>query len=91
MFKKSEIETKIDEEIMRLLVQMSQETDKEVSGYAAMTDQLVKLQELRHKGGISRETMVTIAANVAGIVAILGYERAGVITSKAFGLVKKIF
>lgn len=91
MFKKSEIDTKIDEEIMRLLAAMSQETDKETPEYASMVDQVVKLQELRHSGGISKETLATIAANLAGIVVILGHERAHVIASKAFGLVKKIF
>lgn len=91
MFKKSEIETKIDEEIMRLLADMSQDTDKETKEYASMVDQVVKLQQIRHTGGISKETWATIAANLTGIVVILGFERAGVITSKAFGLVRKIF
>lgn len=91
MFKKSEIESKIDEEIMRLLEEMAQDKDKETKEYASMVDQVVKLQEIRHKGGISRETLATIGANILGIVVILGHERANVIASKAFGLVKKIF
>jgi hypothetical protein len=91
MFKKSEIETKIDEEIMRLLANMAQEQDKETKDYASMVDQVVKLQEIRHAGGISKETLATIGANILGIVVILGHERAHVIASKAFGLVKKIF
>lgn len=91
MFQKSEIETKIDEEIIELLAKLSQENDKNTKEYAAMVDQVVKLQELRHKGGISRETIVTVAANLAGIFVILNHERAHVIASKAFGLVKKIF
>lgn len=91
MFKKSEIETKIDEEIMRLLADLSQDVDKSSKEYASTVDQLVKLQTIRHTGGISKETWATIAANLTGIVVILGFERAGVITSKAFGLVKKIF
>jgi len=90
MFKKSEIDTKIDEEILRLLSQMSQD-GHDTKEYPSMVDQVVKLQTIRHNGGISKETWATIAANLTGIVVILGFERAGVITSKAFGLVKKIF
>jgi hypothetical protein len=91
MFKKSEIETKIDEEILRVLEDMKEEDEKDSEAYGRMVDQMVKLQELRHKGGISKETLATIGANLAGIIVILGHERANVIASKAFGLVKKIF
>lgn len=91
MFKKSEIETKIDDEIIELLESLKKEPDKNTKEYASMVEQVVKLQELRHKGGISKETLATIGANILGIVVILGHERAHVIASKAFGLVKKIF
>lgn len=91
MFKKSEIETKIDEEIIRLLADMEKDVAKNSKEYASMVDQVVKLQEIRHKGGISKETLAAIGANLLGIVVILSHERANVIASKAFGLVKKIF
>jgi len=91
MFKKTLIETEIDAEITRLLESLSQETDKNTKEYALMVDQVVKLQELRQKNGISKETIITVAANLTGILVILGHERAHVIASKAFGLVKKIF
>lgn len=90
MFKKSEIDTKIDEEIIRMLAEIEGET-KGSDDYAKMIDQLTKLHALREKNRVSKETLATIAANVAGIVVILGHERAHVIASKAFGLVKKIF
>lgn len=90
MFKKSEIDTKIDEEILRLLSQMSKD-GHDTEEYPSMVDQVVKLQTIRHAGGISKETWATIAANLTGIIVILGFERTNVIASKAFGLVKKIF
>jgi hypothetical protein len=65
--------------------------------FAAMTDQLRKLYELK---GIDREnrrslrtpspdTLAIVAANLLGICVIVGYERANVITSKAVSFVLK--
>lgn len=91
MFKRNSIETELDNEIKKL-----QETMRNVSAieesraYAAMVDQLVKLHELRHKSRVSKDALITIAANLGGIIAILNHERAHVIASKAFGLVKKV-
>lgn len=90
MFKKSEIDAKLDEEIIAVLDQLRQENN-DTDFYAKLVDQLSKLHELRHKSRISKETLAAIAANVAGIVIILSHERANVIASKAFGLVRKIF
>lgn len=38
---------------------------------------------------VSANTMATIAANLLGIVLVIGYERTHVITSKALGFVLK--
>ena len=89
MFKKSEIETQIDDEILVLLSALR--PCKNPKEYAEWSDQLTKLHALREKNRVSKETLATIAANVLGIVVILNHERAHVIASKAFGLVKKIF
>lgn len=90
MFQKNVIEGKLDAEITTLLELMDKETDKSTEEYAKMLDQFTKLYELRHKSRISKETLATIGANLAGIVVILTHERVHVIASKAFGLVKKI-
>lgn len=89
MFKKSKIDTEIDEEILTLLAALR--TCKSPVEYAEWSEQLTKLYELRHKSRISKDTLATIAANLTGIIVILSHERANVIASKAFGLVKKIF
>lgn len=91
MFEKSEIDAKIDEEIIRLLAELEQENDKDTKEYASMVEQVIKLKELRNKSSISMETWATIGANILGLVVILNHERAHVIASKAFSLVKKIF
>lgn len=88
--KKDEIETRLDNEIITVLDIMEKEV-KTTEEYASVVDQLTKLYELRQKNRISKETMAAIGANVAGIFLILSHERAHVIASKAFGLVKKIF
>lgn len=89
MFKKNEIDVKINEEIVSLLDDIKGD-DKGSDKYAKMIDQLTKLHALREKNRVSKETLATVAANVGGIVAILMHERAHVIVSKAFGFVKKI-
>lgn len=40
--------------------------------------------------GLSADTLAIIAANLAGIVLILGYEKVNVVTSKAIGFVSKL-
>jgi bifunctional pyridoxal-dependent enzyme with beta-cystathionase and maltose regulon repressor activities len=89
MFKKSPIETKIDEEIINLLELMDQETGY-TDKYEAMVTQVSTLMELRHKEKISKDTWVTVGTHIAGILVILGHERAHVIASKTFSFVKKI-
>lgn len=89
MFKKSEIESQIDGEILTLLAALR--ATKDPKEYAQWAEQLTKLHALREKNRISKETLATIAANLTGIIVILGHERAHVIASKAFGLVRKIF
>lgn len=39
---------------------------------------------------VSKDTMAVIAANLVGIVTIIGYERLNVLTSKALGFVLKL-
>jgi len=89
MFKKSEIETKIDEEINVLLDALR--TCKNPEEYDEWQKQLTAMHALREKNNISKEALLSAAVNIAGIIVILSHERTHVIASKAFGLVKKIF
>lgn len=66
--------------------------DIESSEYAEKMDQikeLYKLQEKHSPKRVSPDTVLIVVGNLAGIVAILGYERAHVVTSKALGFVLK--
>jgi hypothetical protein len=51
----------------------------------------IKREELDLKNTITKETWLTVGTHLAGIVVLMNHERAHVIASKAFGLVKKIF
>lgn len=89
MFKRNQIEVNLDNEINSLLETMDK-TDKESADYTSMVVSLSKLYELRHTSRISKDTLATIGANLAGILVVLNHERAHVIASKAFGFVKKV-
>lgn len=60
--------------------------------YAKITDQLAKLYALKEtnsKGSVSADTLLTVLGNLLGILVIVKYERANVITSKALGFVMR--
>lgn len=61
--------------------------------YTTMVDQLVKLYSLKDNQSnkrVSKDTLVIVAGNLVGIVLIVGYERAHVVTSKALNFVQKL-
>lgn len=51
----------------------------------------IKLEELALKKTITKEALLNVGTHVAGLIVLMNHERAHVIASKAFGLVKKIF
>lgn len=62
--------------------------------FAKMVDQLVTLYKAlpptkEKEPKVKWDTLVAVAGNLLGIGMILGFERAGVITSKALGFVMK--
>lgn len=91
MFKTSPIDSKIDAAITTLLAEMEKIEDKSTDAYAKLVDQMSKLYKLREETSVSKDTWATIAANIAGILLILNFERAGVIATKSLGLVRKLF
>lgn len=61
--------------------------------YSKMVDQLVKIYNLKdvdRPKRISPDTLATVLGNLAGILLIVGHERANVVTSKALGFVLKL-
>lgn len=95
---------KLDEAIDRLLEAMGR-ADCRSDEYATMVELLSKLyenkkvqdevllkeHELDQKRRVSADTILIVTANIVGILLILGYERTGIVTTKALGFVKKLF
>jgi len=89
MFKRNPIEAKVNDQILWLLEKMDKENGY-TDDYKSMAAHVEKLMEIQKKNSVSKETWASIGANLAGIIVIMNHERAHVIASKAFGLVKKI-
>lgn len=85
--------SKLDEVIETQLAYMLN-MDKNHDDYPKMVDLLTKLYKIKEQetpDRISKETWATIGGNLAAILLILNFERAGVITSKALAFVPKLF
>lgn len=100
MFKKTPTEKpELDIAISDLFADMADNhITKSSDEFAAMVDQVVKLYKLKeidsnvnsNKNHVSKDTLAIIAANLVGIVMIVGHERANVVTSKALTLLMKL-
>jgi hypothetical protein len=84
-------ESKMDAEIRDVLDRIK-DMDPYSEDYTKAVDNLEKLYKARsydtHRH-LSPDTLAIIAGNLLGIVIILGYEKANVITSKAVGFILK--
>lgn len=90
-FKKAE-PTDLEIEIARLLKKLN-DLPPNSDDYDKVSDQYVKLTKLHSettsKKRVSPDTLASAATNIAGILLILNYEHAHVMTSKAVGFVMK--
>jgi hypothetical protein len=89
-FKKTE-PSSLEVELERILAEMKlmEVTDNRYEVYADRLVQLYKLKETDSKNAVSKDAMVGAATNLAGILLILNYEHAHVMTSKAVSFVMK--
>ena len=81
---KRTIQTEIDHilEVMAVTPVSSKE-------YKLAAENLKVLMETENKSKISADTMVLAVTNIAGILLVLNFEKLGVITSKAFGMLRR--
>jgi len=81
----------LNEEIERVLTDISK-VSIQSDDYPKLVESLSKLYSLKPEQPkpISNDTLAMIAGNLAGIVLIVGYERANIVTSKALGFVLKL-
>lgn len=89
-FKKGE-PSDLEKEIARLL-EVMEGLEPTEENYATVADQLVKLYKLKEvdsKKRVSPDAWAAAATNLAGILLILNFEHAHVMTSKAVSFVMK--
>lgn len=89
MFKRNPIDVKLDEAILHHLELMNNMTGYD-EDYDHMATHLSKLMDARQKSAVSKDTWVAVGSHLAGLLMIMNHERAHVIATKAFGLVRKI-
>jgi hypothetical protein len=84
--------SKLDEVIDELLNEMLA-TDIDSDEYSKLLEKVTKLYKLKEPyipKALSRDTLLLVAGNLAGIILILSYERVNILTSKAAGFVMKL-
>lgn len=85
--------TPLEEAIEKVLISMKS-TEPDSNEYGTLVDRLDKLHKMKvsdkdTRSRISADTLLIVGANLAGIVLILGFEKANIITSKALSFVLK--
>jgi hypothetical protein len=85
----------LDKAIENLLAEMAGH-DGDSDEFSKCVDQLAKLYDIKksiekdNKKIVSYDQLLAVAGNLAGILLILNFERAGVVTTKALSFVSKI-
>jgi hypothetical protein len=85
--KKSKLEQEIDH-VLDQLATLDADS-KEYSKAVKNLDALCKVASYKKDSSISADTLITVTANILGIVLVLGYEQAHVVTSKALSFIVK--
>jgi hypothetical protein len=80
---------KLEAELSRVFTRMEhyQVHDEEYAKLVNMAERLHDMLPEERKPSVSRETMLTVGANLLGILMIIRHEHVNVITSKALGFV----
>jgi len=81
----------IDEEVERV-VGIMKEVNPDQDSYGVMAGNLVKLSQARSENArrdIDPNVVMTVAANLVGILIILKYEKFDILTSKAISMIVK--
>lgn len=86
--------TKVRQAIAEMTLQTFEATEKqkEISESLRLKHREydLKLMDAEKPDRVSMDTWAMVGANLAGIVMIIGYERFGVIATKALGFVKQL-
>lgn len=91
MFTRAKKPTLLDEAVDRLLLDLERQSIGSEE-YDKTLELLSKLQKMRadeKPAPISKDTMLTVGANLLGIMMIIGYEHQHVLTSRALNMLQK--
>lgn len=79
----------MDEEIARLTAKLGtmNPLDDDYSKILELISKLTKARAEKNERAISMDTILTIGANIAGLLLVLNYERLNVISTKALTMV----
>lgn len=82
----------LEEAIDKVLNEMKMQPSDtaEYAKMATQLDKLYKLKEIDAPKHVSLDTLVLVAGNLVGVMIIIGYEHAHVITSKALNMLPKL-
>ena len=97
MNKKQNIKA-VDVRIKQLVVELEKH-EKDSEGYATILNNISKLSETRKvlapdpnpQSKLNMNTVFSAIASLAGVVLVTNYEKAEIITGKAFGMVTRLF
>jgi hypothetical protein len=95
MFRDKEIpryQRMVEEEYMRILavLPLHQADSQEYAKLLGSAERIHGLMDVRKPSPVSRETLLTVGANILGILLIIKHEDVNVITSKALGFVIRV-
>ena len=88
----------VDVRIKQLVVELEKH-EKDSEGYATILNNINKLSETRKvlapdpnpQSKLNINTVVSAFASLAGVVLVTNYEKAEIITGKAFSMVQRLF
>lgn len=82
----------VEEEYIRILVVLRshQPDSSEYAKLLGNVERIHKLMDIKKPSPVSRETLLTVGANILGILLIIKHEDVNVITSKALGFVIRV-
>lgn len=91
MFTKTKPEPTHLEKVIDLTLSQLEDLGPETEEFAKVVTQLSELHSMlpKKEAFMKPEALIAVAGNLAGILAILSYERVNVVTSKALGFVMK--
>lgn len=87
MFKKEP--KQIDKAMDQIYTELDM-VDPSSEEYTTAVKNLETLSRIKSGSKINKDTLIGAGANLIGIFAVLNFERIGVVTSKAFGMIRHI-